>query len=281
MRSCYPETRSEFFHVCQRPQITLDTFRDSCDQECRCECPYACIITEDSSWVRGVVCRCWILKGFAEYTLTIDRECPITTSCYGGPCYNMADCAPPMVYRDIQTGFLNSGESKTFAYRLTGNRSFVEWVLSGPVMSAPNCRANLMLICSWPGTVARILICMSMKHAIRNTNPVLLSLPISDLEAMHMLGFHIGWGETLLCKDIWKTGQWELSSDCTVIYRSGYEYSAGIKPSEYDWICPHLQPMSKPDDLNVTIPVPPTAYTIKAAELWKFKILKIFIQVRG
>jgi hypothetical protein len=35
-------------------------------------------------------------------------------------------------------GFLNTGESKTFAYRLMGNRSYVEWILSGPVYeSAP------------------------------------------------------------------------------------------------------------------------------------------------
>ena len=42
---------------------------------------------------------------------------------------------------------------------------------------------------------------------------------------------------------------------------------AGIKPSEYAGYIASVTDVKAPDDLNVTIPVPPTAYTIKAAEL--------------
>ena len=42
---------------------------------------------------------------------------------------------------------------------------------------------------------------------------------------------------------------------------------AGIKTSEYDGFIASATDVTAPDDLNITIPVPPTAYTIKAAEI--------------
>ena len=71
-------------------------------------------------------------KGFGEYTISIEKSCPITTGCAGAPCSNQGDCTIPAIHKeDVQTGFLRTGESKTYTYLIPGNRSYVEWILNG------------------------------------------------------------------------------------------------------------------------------------------------------
>jgi len=209
------------------------------------------------------------MKGFAEYTLAIDKECPITTSCYGGPCYNMADCAPAMVYRDnLQTGFLNAGESKTFAYRLTGNRSFVEWVLSGPCDdSAPlmqsrsdvdmfttrNCGPDLDLYV-YEACNPKYKPCVAITADTRLGSNAYVGISHPDEQKLYYVKIYGKRG----------SGNYHLTARS---YTGQDMVIAGIKPSEYDGFIASATDVTAPDDLNITIPVPPTAYTIKAAEI--------------
>jgi len=209
------------------------------------------------------------MKGFAEYTIVIDKECPITTTCYGGPCYNQADCAPAMVYRDnIQTGFLNTGESKTFAYRLTGNRSFVEWVLSGPCDdSAPlmqtssdvnlfttrNCEPDLDLFV-YEACNPKYNPCVAIAADIGLGSNAYVGISHPDEQKLYYVKIYGKRG----------SGNYRLTARS---YTGKDMMIAGIKPSEYAGYIASVTDVKAPDDLNVTIPVPPIAYTIKAAEL--------------
>lgn len=208
-------------------------------------------------------------RGFAEYTLIIDKECPITTSCSGGPCSNMADCSPPAVYRDnVQSGFLNGGESKTFAYRMTGNRSYVEWVLSGPCdTNAPvmerkqdvdlfvtkNCVPDLDL------------------YVYTACNPKYE--PCTAVAADTGLGSNAYVGITHPSRDsLYYVKVYDKRGSGTY-YLTARTYTdedisiAGINPRQYEGYVSSVTNVKAPDDLNMTIPVPPTAYTIKAAEI--------------
>ncbi|MDD3574553.1 MAG: hypothetical protein PHD71_05905 [Methanospirillum sp.] len=209
------------------------------------------------------------LQGFTEYTLTIDNECPITTTCYGGPCHNMADCAPPMVYRDnLQTGFLNTGESKTFAYRLTGNRSYVEWVLSGPCDdSAPlmqtgsdvdmfttrNCGPNLDMYV-YKACNPKYSPCVAIAADIRLGSNAYVGISHPEEQVLYYVKVYGKRG----------SGNYHLTARS---YTGEDIVIAGIRPSEYDGYIAFATDVTAPDDLNIIIPVPPTAYTIRASEL--------------
>ena len=208
-------------------------------------------------------------KGFAEYSLNVDKECPITTSCYGGPCYNMADCAPPTVYREnVQNGYINAGESKTFAYRLTGNRSYVEWILSGPCDdSAPimlsksdvdhftsqNCGPDLdMYVYAACNPKYSPCTAIAADTGLGSNAYVGISHPEANILYYVKISGKRGSGHYHL------TGRTYTSEDVII---------AGIKPSEYQGVVAPVTDVKAPDDLNTTIPVPPTAYTIRAEEL--------------
>ena len=51
-------------------------------------------------------------------------------SCYGNPDCGGTNCPPEA--SDIKTGYLNSGESKTYTYQIMGKRNYIEWILTGP-----------------------------------------------------------------------------------------------------------------------------------------------------
>ena len=209
------------------------------------------------------------MQGFTEYSLTVDNECPITTTCYGGPCYNMADCTPPVVYRDnLQTGFLNAGESKTFAYRLNGNRSFVEWVLSGPCDdSAPlmqtksdvdmfttrNCGPDLDMYV-YKACNPKYSPCIAIAADINLGSNAYIGISHPEEQSLYYVKIYGKRG----------SGNYHLAARS---YTGEDMTIAGIRPSEYDGYIASATDVTAPDDLNVTIPVPPTAYTIRAAEL--------------
>jgi hypothetical protein len=52
--------------------------------------------------------------------------------CYGNPNCGGEKCPPEAT--DVKTGYLNSGESKTYTYKIMGNRNYIEWILTGPCM---------------------------------------------------------------------------------------------------------------------------------------------------
>ncbi len=69
------------------------------------------------------------INGFGQYSLKI------TSNCQGpvDPCQNDPNCGPCSPFKvDTQTGFLNTGEVKTYAYEISGDRNYIEWILQGP-----------------------------------------------------------------------------------------------------------------------------------------------------
>ena len=207
--------------------------------------------------------------GFSEFTLVINKECPMTTSCYGSPCYNMADCVPPAVYRDnVQSGFLNAGESKTFAYRFTGNRSYVEWVFSGscdigaPLMQSKsdvdlfvtkNCGPDFDLYV-YSGCNPKYRPCMAVAADTGIGSNAYVGITHPDTENLYYVKVYGKRGSAQYTL----TARSYLTEDMNI---------AGINPSKFEGCISSDINITAPDDLNITIPVPPTAYTIKAAEI--------------
>ncbi|WP_319578298.1 hypothetical protein [uncultured Methanospirillum sp.] len=54
--------------------------------------------------------------------------------CYGDPNCRATNC--PSEATDVKTGYLNSGESKTYVYQIMGNRNYIEWILTGGCLDA-------------------------------------------------------------------------------------------------------------------------------------------------
>ncbi len=208
-------------------------------------------------------------SGFAEYTLIIDKECPITTSCSGGPCNNKVDCVPPVVYRDnVQMGFLNTGESKTFAYRLMGNRSYVEWILSGPCdESAPlmqsksdvemfttrNCGPDFDIYV-YEACNPKYKPCLALAADVGPGSNAYLGIAHPDEQNLYYVKIYGKRG----------SGNYRLTARS---YTAQDMFIAGIDPTEYHGYVASTTNVKAPDDLNVTIPVPPTAYVLKAEEI--------------
>ncbi|NLV28058.1 MAG: hypothetical protein GXY48_12990 [Methanomicrobiales archaeon] len=207
--------------------------------------------------------------GFAEYHLVVDKECPITTTCYGGPCYNLADCVPLSIYRDnVQSGFLNSGESKTFAYRLTENRSYVEWILSGPCdTNAPlmqnkvdvdlfvtkNCGPDLDLYV-YQGCNPKYKPCTAIAADTGFGSNAYVGIAHPETDSLYYVKVYGKRGSG----NYHVTARSYTAEDMTI---------AGINPKQYDGVVARVADTRAPDDLNATIPIPPTAYTIYAAEI--------------
>lgn len=207
--------------------------------------------------------------GFSEFNLVINKECPITTSCYGSPCTNLADCAPPLVSQEnVEAGFLNAGESKTFAYRLFGNRSYVEWILTGPCDSeAPlmenkadidhfvtkNCGPDLDLYV-YSGCNPKYQPCTAIAADTGLGSNAYVGITHPDPETLYYVKVYGKRG----------SGTYHLTARS---YTMEDMNIAGINPKQYVGYVASLTNVKAPDDLNATIPVPPTAYVIKAAEI--------------
>ncbi|MDD1730113.1 MAG: hypothetical protein LUQ50_13715 [Methanospirillum sp.] len=77
-------------------------------------------------------------QGSGQYRLEGRSSCPVPShpfpdpghgnSCPAGQC--QPGCSPYKT--DVKTGFLNQGQSRTLAYSIPGERSYIEWILTGP-----------------------------------------------------------------------------------------------------------------------------------------------------
>jgi hypothetical protein len=75
-------------------------------------------------------------SGFGQFTLDASNSCssPIPTV-YPDPCNGNSNCGGTNcvpVATDVKTGYLNTGEAKTYTYQIAGDRNYIEWILSGP-----------------------------------------------------------------------------------------------------------------------------------------------------
>jgi hypothetical protein len=74
-------------------------------------------------------------SGFGQFQLDASNSCsspvpPTPDPCYGNPNCGGTNCPP--IATDLKTGYLNSGEAKTYKYQTAGDRNYIEWILSGP-----------------------------------------------------------------------------------------------------------------------------------------------------
>jgi hypothetical protein len=73
-------------------------------------------------------------SGYGQFTLDAANTCSSPVPPYPDPCYNNPNCGSNCVpaATDVKTGYLNSGEAKTYTYQISGDRNYIEWILSGP-----------------------------------------------------------------------------------------------------------------------------------------------------
>jgi len=72
-------------------------------------------------------------NGFGQFTLDASNTCntpPPYDPCYGNPNCGGTNCV--IVGDNTKTGYLNAGEYKTYTYQITGDRNYIEWILTGP-----------------------------------------------------------------------------------------------------------------------------------------------------
>ena len=74
-------------------------------------------------------------SGFGQFTLDASNTCTSPTPppydpCYGNPNCGGNNCVPAA--DNIKTGYLNAGEYKTYDYVISGDRNYIEWILTGP-----------------------------------------------------------------------------------------------------------------------------------------------------
>lgn len=76
-------------------------------------------------------------SGFGSFQLDASNTCsnpvpvpPYPDPCYGNPNCGGTNCVPAAT--DVKTGYLNAGEAKTYTYQISGDRNYIEWILSGP-----------------------------------------------------------------------------------------------------------------------------------------------------
>ncbi|MDD1730114.1 MAG: hypothetical protein LUQ50_13720 [Methanospirillum sp.] len=74
-------------------------------------------------------------SGYGQFNLDASSTCsgpvpPRPDPCYGDPNCGGTNCVPAAT--DVKTGYLNSGEAKTYTYQIMGDRNYIEWILSGP-----------------------------------------------------------------------------------------------------------------------------------------------------
>lgn len=89
---------------------------------------------EPGTWCVAVYAR----MGGGQYLLNGVSSCPIhpdlyPDSCYGDPCCGgscQPSCSP--FKTDVKTGYLSEGQSRTTGYYIPGQRSYLEWILTGP-----------------------------------------------------------------------------------------------------------------------------------------------------
>jgi hypothetical protein len=207
--------------------------------------------------------------GFGEFTMSVDKSCPMTTGCMGLPCSNKEDCITPIVFRDdVQAGYLRTGESKTYAYKIPGNRSYVEWILNGPCDSdlpalktkaelndftTQNCGVDFDLYV-YKACNPKYYPCTAFAADVGQGSNAYVGITGPDSDVMYyvkIFGKH-GRGEYQL------TARTYADKDITI---------AGIQLAEYSGVVATDQNVTAPDDLTVSVPIPPTAYTERPAEL--------------
>jgi len=76
-------------------------------------------------------------SGSGQFQLDASSTCSkpgsyISDPCYGNPNCGGKNCPPEAT--DVKTGYLNSGESKTYTYQIMGTRNYIEWILTGPCL---------------------------------------------------------------------------------------------------------------------------------------------------
>jgi hypothetical protein len=71
-------------------------------------------------------------SGFGSFQLEASNTCnkpnPPYDPCYGNPNCGNKNCAPAAT--DVKTGYLNNGESKVYTYQISGDRNYIEWILT-------------------------------------------------------------------------------------------------------------------------------------------------------
>jgi hypothetical protein len=74
-------------------------------------------------------------SGSGKFLLDASNTCFPTEPYHPDPCYGDPNCGDvncPPEATDIKTGYLNSGETKTYTYQIMGKRNYIEWILTGP-----------------------------------------------------------------------------------------------------------------------------------------------------
>lgn len=89
---------------------------------------------QPGTWCISVYAR----YGSGQYLLKSTSSClvppsPLSDPCYGEPCCG-GNCQPVCgPYKtDVKNGYLNQGQSATTGYYIPGDRSYIEWILTGP-----------------------------------------------------------------------------------------------------------------------------------------------------
>lgn len=208
-------------------------------------------------------------KGFGEFTLTVSKDCPITTTCMGGPCFSPADYVPATVLiNNVQSGFLNTGESKMYVYRLSGDRSYVEWVLSGPCdKTAPMMKTQADVELFRTSTCApdfnlyvyqscnpKYYPCKAIAADISPGSNAYVGISGPESDKLYYVKVYGNRGR----------GDYQLTART---YKGSEMTIAGIKPSEFSGFIATETNVTAPDDLTAEIPVPPTAYTVWVEDL--------------
>ncbi|HWQ67830.1 MAG TPA: hypothetical protein VN372_13310 [Methanospirillum sp.] len=72
--------------------------------------------------------------GFGQFSLDASNTCSSPDPGYNDPCYGNPGCGSTCApfATDYKTGFLNTGEAKTYTYTIGGDRNYIEWILKGP-----------------------------------------------------------------------------------------------------------------------------------------------------
>jgi hypothetical protein len=208
-------------------------------------------------------------EGFGEYTMSVDKSCPMGTSCIGTPCTNMEDCIIPKASsEDVQTGFIRTGESKTYAYTMPKNRSYVEWVLNGPCdfdvpqiktkaeldrFTTKNCGADFDLYI-YKSCNPKYYPCKAVAADTGAGSNAYIGVVEPESDTLYYVKIFAKHGR----------GDYQLTARS---YSESNITIAGIQTGEYSGFVAPQTDVNAPDDLDTPIPVPPTAYTVRSVEI--------------
>jgi len=208
-------------------------------------------------------------KGFGEFSMSVKKSCPMTTGCMGLPCSNIRDCIIPTIFTDdVQTGYLRTGESKTYSYKIPGNRSYVEWILNGPCDNdipelktkanlndfvSKNCGVDFDLYI-YKACNPKYYPCTAFAADIGQGSNAYIGVSGPDPDVLYYVKIFSKHGRG----DYQLTARSYADKDITI---------AGIEPAEYSGVIASDENVTAPDDLTQSVPIPPTAYTERPVEL--------------